>query len=235
MKKIVDKLMAYIESEDIKGILRFCLILAPFVGGALWAVGALIKYITLHQQGLIIVGVAACIIIPALMGKKTAPPPATVATTDNLLFFDRLLVKGLFTIFTSYSRQFQTIAPLRYSDLQDNLPSGIDRGKNIAVYRYKVVADGEPISPADFHEILTVYLEERLASGELALGKPTAEFGGKIYPKVYIDECICAGGVWHISLMVCDNERVANYIDNKVQTLIMRNSRISNQYEDNDF
>ena len=235
MRKIIEKLMNYIEAEDVKGLVRFCLILSPFVVGVLWAVGALIKYITFHQQALIIVGVAACMIIPALMGKKTTPPPPTVAANDNLLFFDRLLLKGLFTIFTNYSRQFQVIAPLRFSDLQDTLPSGIDQGRNIAIYRFKVVADGEPLSQADFHEILTVHLEERLASGELALGKPTAEFGGKIYPKVYIDECLYAGGVWRITLMVCDNEKVAHYIDHKAQTLLMRNSRISNQYEDNDF
>lgn len=235
MKKIIDKLIAYIESEDIKGILRFCLILTPFVVGILWAVGTLIKYITIHQQVIIIIGVAACMIIPALMGKKTAPPPPMAATNDNFLFFDRLLLRSLFIIFTDYSRQFQVIAPLRFSDLHDALPSGIDQGKNIAVYRYKVVADGEPLSPIDFHEILTIHIEERLAAGELSLGKPVAEFGGKIYPKVYIDECLCAGGVWHITLMVCDTEKVAKYIDGKSQTLLMRNSRIAKQYEDCDF
>lgn len=235
MRKIIAKLMAYIEAEDVKGILRFCLILSPFVWGALWSVGALIRYITFHQNALLIVGVAACMIIPALMGKKREPPTTPVATNESMIFFDRLLVKTLFIIFTSYFRQFQVIAPIRYSDLQDNLPSGLDKGKNISVFRYKVVSDGEAISPADFHEILTVHLEERLSSGELALGKATAEFGGKIYPKVYIDECVYAGGVWHISLMVCDNEKVANYIDSKLQALLMRNSRISSQYEDCDF
>lgn len=228
--------MGYIEAEDVKGIFRFCLILSPFVGGALWAIGALIKYVTFHQEALIIIGVGACMIIPALMGRKATPPsPPPSGINGNVTFFDRLLVKELFTIFTNYSRQFQVIAPLRFSDLHDALPSGIDQGKNIAVYRFKVVADGEPISPADFHEILTVHLEERLASGELALGKPTAEFCGKIYPKVYIDECLCAGGVWHISLMICDTENVANYINNKTQTLIMRSSRIASQYSDCDF
>lgn len=235
MRKIIEKLMAYIEAEDVKGLLRFCLILSPFVGGALWAVGALIRYVTFHQQALIIVGVAACMIIPALMGKKTVPQSTPVMANNNLMFFDRLLLKGLFTIFTNYSRQFQVIAPLRFSDLHDTLPSGIDQGRNIPIYRYKVVADGEPLFPADFHEILTVHLEERLASGELALGKPTAEFCGKIYPKVYIDECLCVGGVWHISLMICDTENVANYINNKTQTLIMRSSRIASQYSDCDF
>lgn len=235
MNSIVKKLFDYIEAEDIKGLFRFCLLLLPFVGGAIWGITALVKYITLHQETLIVVGIAACMIIPAIMGKKTAPNPPMVATNDNMIFFDRILVRTLFVVFTNYRNQFQVIAPLRYADLQDNLPSGLDTGKNISIYRFKVIADGEPISPADFHEILTVHLEERLASGELALGKPTVEFGGKIYPKVYIDECVCAGGVWHISLMVCDNERVANYIDNKVQTLIMRNNRISKQYEDCDF
>lgn len=236
MSEILKKLFKYIEAEDIKGLLRFCLILLPFVGGGIWGVGALITYVTWHREALILVGVAACMIIPALMGKKQPPISATLPLPpDNVAFFNRLLVKDLFVIFTNYARQFQVIAPLRYSDLGDNLPSGIAPGKNIAVYRFKVVADGEAISPADFHEILTIHIEERLAGGELALGKPTAEFSGKLYPKVFIDECICAGGVWHIALMVCDNQKVANYIDSRNQTLIMRSNRISSQYDDCDF
>lgn len=236
MMRIWEKLLNYIENEDIKGIVRFCLILLPFLGGGIFGIGFLIRYITTHKEALILLGVAACMILPAFMGKsKDESTPKTVATNDNLTFFDRLLVKDLFIIFTSYAQQFRIISPLRYSDLRDTLPSGMDFGKGIAVYRFKVVADGEPISQADFHEILTVHIEERLASGELALGKPTAEFEGKLYQKVFIDECICAGGVWHICLIICDNAKAAHYIDAKQQSFIMRNSRISRQYEDADF
>lgn len=236
MKKVFKKLIHYIESEDVKGLLRFCLILLPFVGGGIWGIGAIITYVTWHKEALILVGVATCMIIPPFLGKKEDKPVTkSVVVNDNITFFDRLLIKALFHIFTNYSQQFQVIAPLRYSDLKDMLRSGIVPGKNIVMYRFKVIADGTAISMPDFHEFLTIHIEELLASGELALGKPTAEYFGKLYPKVYIEECACAGGVWHIALLVCDNENVAHYIDNKRQALIMRTSCITAQYEDSDF
>lgn len=236
MQNIIKKLFAYIENEDIIGLARYCLILLPFVGGAILATTFLFRYVTDHKETLILIGVAACMIIPPFLGKKEDKPETkSVAVNDNTTFFERLLIKALFQIFTSYSQQFQVIAPLRYSDLNDMLPSGIVPGKSIVMYRFKVMSDGTAISMPDFHEFLTIHIEELLASDELALGKPTAEFFGKLYPKVYIDECACAGGVWHIALLVCDNENVAQYIDNKRQALIMRTSCITAQYGDSDF
>ena len=61
MHNIWKKFLKYIEDEDIPGLLRFCLILLPFVGGAIWGMGALIRYITIHQEILVIIGIAACI------------------------------------------------------------------------------------------------------------------------------------------------------------------------------
>lgn len=236
MKRLLEKLSDYIEHEDVRGLVRYCLILLPFVGGAIFGIVAMVNYITRHKEALILCVIASCMIIPALMGKKAEKPlTSEVSANGNLLFFDRLLTKGLFVVFNDYAKQFQIIPPIRYSDLKDALPSGIDPGKRIAVYRFKIAADGESISPADFHEILNCRIEEQLASGELALGKPTAEFNGKLYPKVFLDECICAGGVWHIAILICDSPMVANYIDAKQQILIQRNARFSSQYEDCDF
>lgn len=122
--------MKYIEDEDIPGLLRFCLILLPFVGGAIWGMGALIRYITIHQEILVIIGIAACMIIPPFLKKKENKPEGkSLPVNDNMLFFERLLTKALFQIFTEYSQQFNVIAPLRYSDLKDLIPSGFDPGK----------------------------------------------------------------------------------------------------------
>lgn len=236
MRAILRKLTKYIETEDVKGLVRYCLILLPFVGGGIFGIGAIVAYATRHKEALILIGVAICMIIPVLMEKKSdnAEPPL-ITTDSNIVFFNRLLTETLYVIFTTYMPQFQTLPPQRYEDLQDVLPSNMDPARNIAVYRFKIISDGEAISQADFHEILNVHLQERIASGELALGKPVAEFGGQLYPKLFIDECVCAGGVWHISLLICDNVNVARYISNKRQTLILRNNRISTQYEDSDF
>lgn len=236
MKNIFQKLITYIEDEDIKGLLRYCLILLPFVGGAIFGIGALISYITRHKEALIIIGVAACMLIPALMEKKQAPSVIkTSVTNGNVAFFDRILLRGLYTIFSSYASQFGVIPPGKFSDLQDDLSSGFDSGRGMNVYRFKIISDGEALEPSLFHETLTIHLEEQLASGVLALGKPTAEFGGQLYPKLFIDECLCAGGVWHMSILICDNEKVAQYIANKRQTLFMRHSPVTLQYEDGDF
>lgn len=236
MNALIKKLLKYIEEEDVKGIIRFCLILLPFVGAAIGGAAALVTYITRHKEALILIGIALCMVIPALMGKKQEKDtPCQISVNTNVDFFDRILVKTLFSVFTTCSPQFQTMPPVRYSDLHDDLPSGMDLAKGVAVYRFKVISDGSPIASADFHEILTCHIEERLASGELPLGKPTAEFNGQLFPKVFIDECLCAGGVWHIALLICDNENVVKYINQKRQTLIMRNARISAQYDDCDF
>lgn len=236
MHNIWKKFLKYIEDEDIPGLLRFCLILLPFVGGAIWGMGALIRYITIHQEILVIIGIAACMIIPPFLKKKENKPEGkSLPVNDNMLFFERLLTKALFRIFTEYSQQFNVIAPLRYSDLKDLIPSGFDPGKKICVYRFKIMADGEPLSMADFHEYLTIHIEEQLASGELSLGRPTVEFNGRLYPKIFIDECSFAGGAWHIVLLVCDNENVSRYIDNKRQAIMMKHSRFTDQYDDPDF
>lgn len=236
MRKLFDKLIEYIENEDVTGLIRYCLILLPFVVGAITAVVFLIRYITIHKEVLILVGIAACMIIPPFLTKKETPTKVTsLPVNDHGMFFDRLLTKALFQIFTEYAQQFNVIAPLRYSDLKDMIPSGLDSGKNVYIYRFKAMTDGTAIPPVDFHEFLTIHIEELLASGELSLGKSTAEFNGRLYPKVFIDECSYAGGAWHIALLVCDNENVTRYIDHKKQAIMMRNSRISAQYEDVDF
>lgn len=236
MSGILKKLFNYIETENIRGLVRYLLILFPFVSGGIWAVTALISYATAHQEILIILVVAACMIIPVFWGKKpTLSPPNTEVVNSDITFFDNILLRGLYEIFTSYPRQLQIIPPGKFADLRDVIPSKFDNGKSIVVYRFKVVSDGEPLEPALFHEVLTVHLEEKLANKELALGKSTAEFNNQLFPKLYIDECIFAGGVWHISILICDNEKVARYIANKRQTLIMRHSPIALQYEEGDF
>lgn len=237
MTKLWNKLVNYIEEEDVRGLVRFCLILLPFAGGAILGMGFLVRYITLHKEALIILGVAACMIIPAFMGKEKqpSPTPKTVAITDNLVFFNRMLMQSLFTIFNDYARQFQIIPPEGYKDLKDTLPSSMDMGKGIIFYRFKVIASGEPITPADFHEFLTTHIEELLVSGDLAVGKPVVEFNGTLYPRVCVDRCVYESGTWHLTLLICDNEQVARYLNTKQQTLVARASLISRQYEDEDF
>lgn len=236
MKKIFQKLIDYIEAEDIKGLLRFCLILLPFVGVIGWGIFFIFSYVTQHKEGLILLGIACCFIVPSVMNKtQKAVPTETPAGNGNIIFFERLLIQALFTIFTTYAGQFHVVPPSKFSDLKDDLPSGLDKGKNVTIYRFKIISDGEAIEPALFHEILMVHLEESLASGELALGKAVVEFRDQLFSKVFIDECLCAGGVWHISLLICDNERIAMYINNKRQNLALRHSPISTQYEDEDF
>lgn len=236
MKKIFEKLLNYIEDEDIRGLLRYCLILLPFVGGGILGMGFLVKYITIHKEVLILLGVATCMIVPAFMGKKKDEPEVKpIAVNQNLNFFNRMLIKNLFAIFNDYYRQFRVIPPEKYADLRDLLSSNFDTGKGFCIYRFKAVSDGDPVDPSDFHEMLEERLEEKLESGELALGSPTAQFSGKIYPKVYVDECQCAGNVWHITIMICDSDRVARYIDAKAQAIIMQRSIVSRQYEDSDF
>lgn len=246
MRRLINKLFYYIEMEDIRGLIRYCLILLPFVGGAIWVICSLIGYLAGHKEALIMLGIATCMIVPPMLSKK-APVQNTEgdnaddintdieSSDDNLTFWDTILVRSLFVIFNEYAPQFHVIRPARHSDLQDTLPSGFDPGRNIVVYRFKVMSDRDAISSADFHEALTIHLEERLASGELPLGKPTAIWGGKAYPKIFIDECVCAGSVWHITLLICNDSMVADYIDRKRQALIRRSSRISRQYEDCDF
>ncbi len=236
MKKIFQKLLDLIEAEDIKGLFRFCLILLPFVGAIIGGLIFIISYATQHKEGLILFGIALCFIVSALMNKTPKAVPAeTHVGNGNVIFFERLLLQSLFTIFTTYPGQFHVMPPGKFSDLRDDLPSGLDKSRNVTIYRFKVISDGEAVEAALFHEILTVHLEERLASGELALGKAVVEFNEQLYPKIFIDECICAGGVWHISILVCDNERTATYINNKRQNLALRHSPVSVQYEDEDF
>lgn len=236
MKKLFLKLVSYIENEDVKGLLRYCLILLPFVVGVAWALGALISYATAHQEVLVILGIAACMIFPAFLGKKQMPPSTSNSVSNtNVAYFDRILLRGLYAIFTSFARQFQVIPPSKFIDLHDDLASGYDCGKNANIYRFKIVSDGEALDPALFHELLTTYLEEKLANGEIALGKSTVEFNNRLFPKIFVDECLHASGIWHISILICDNENTANYIANKRQTLIMRCSPVALQYEDGDF
>ena len=170
------------------------------------------------------------------MGKKKEPPKKEqTLNNNNVIFFDRLLIQTLFSIFTVYSKQFHVIPPTKFSDLQDTLPSGLDAGKQINIYRFQIISDGEAIEEALFKEILTVKLHDKLASGEVHLGNATAEFNGQLYPKIFVDYCSCAGGVWHIILIICDNTLVANYINNKQQNLAMNNYSPYRQYHDGDF
>lgn len=236
MKNLITKLVSYIENEDVKGLVRYCLILLPFVVGVAWALGALISYVTEHQEILIVLGIALCMIFPVFLGKKQTPSGTNTSVVNtNVAYFDRILLRGLYTIFTSFARQFQVIPPSKFTDLRDELASGYDCGKNANIYRFKVVSDGEALEPALFHEVLTMYLEEKLANGEIALGKPTVEFNNQLFPKIFVDECIYASGIWHISIIICDNEKTAHYIANKRQSLIMHCSPVALQYEDGDF
>ena len=80
-------------------------LISPFVGGAIWGIGALIRYITIHQEILVIIGIAACMAIPPFLKKKeNKPETKSFPINDNGLFFERLLTKALFEIFTEYSR-----------------------------------------------------------------------------------------------------------------------------------
>lgn len=70
MGNIWKKLLKYVEDEDIPGLLRFCLILLPFVGGAHLGIGALIRYITIHQEILVIIGIACLYDHPSISEKE---------------------------------------------------------------------------------------------------------------------------------------------------------------------
>lgn len=236
MKSIFTKLIRYIEEEDIIGLVRYCLILLPFIAMFIVALYCIAAFVTKHKEGLIIAFVAVCFLCSLIMGKnKKHPQKEPVINSSNVIFFDRLLIQALFSIFTVYNKQFHIIPPTKYSDLQDTLPSGLDAGKQINIYRFQVISDGEAIEETLFKEILTIRLQDKLASGEIHLGNATAEFNGQIYPKIFVDYCSCAGGVWHIILIICDNIPAANYISNKQQNLAMNNYSQYRQYHDGDF
>lgn len=236
MKSIFNKLIRYIEEEDIIGLVRYCLILLPFIAIFIVALYCIVAFVTKHKEGLIIVFIAVCFLCSSIMGKKKEPPKKEHAlNSSNVIFFDRLLIQALFSIFTVYSKQFHIISPTKFSDLQDTLPSGLDASKQINIYRFQVISDGEAIEETLFKEILTIRLHDKLASGEIHLGNATAEFNGQIYPKIFVDYCSCAGGVWHIILIICDNISAASYISNKQQNLAMNNYSPYRQYHDGDF
>ncbi len=236
MKNIFNKLIRYIEEEDILGLVRYCLILLPFIAIFIVALYCMVTFVTRHKEGLIIIFIGVCFLCSSIMGKKKEPPKKEqTLNNNNVIFFDRLLIQALFSIFTVYSKQFHVIPPTKFSDLQDTLPSGLDAGKQINIYRFQVISDGEAIEEALFKEILTVKLHDKLASGEVHLGNATAEFNGQLYPKIFVDYCSCAGGAWHIILIICDNILAANYINNKQQNLAMNNYSPYRQYHDGDF
>lgn len=236
MKNLINKLIRFIEEEDIIGLVRYCLILLPFIILFIIALYCIVAFVTKHKEGLIIILIAICFLCSSIMGKKKEPPKKELPSNNsNVIFFDRLLIQALYSIFTVYSKQFHIIPPTKFSDLQDTLPSGLDNSKQINIYRFRVISDGEAIEEPLFKEILTIRLQDKLASGEVHLGNATAEFNGQLYPKIYVDYCSCAGGEWHIILLICDTISVANYISNKQQNYTMNSYNSHRQYHDGDF
>ena len=215
---------------------RLCLVLLPFFLAVIGILFVFFSFIGRNIEVFAVLGVAVLAVIGVIASKKNeviVDPPVESSGMNNILFFDKLLYRGMFNIFRECGQQFHVIPPTKFSDIKDDLPSCFDSGKGCNVYRFKIMSDGECIEQQLFYELLTSKIEARLADGTLALGKAVVEFQNRLYPRLYIDEVVCVAGAWHIVLIICDTQNAANYIDSKVQYKGMRNSLAT--MTDNDF
>ncbi|MFR5631765.1 MAG: hypothetical protein ACLUFH_02080 [Monoglobales bacterium] len=237
---IIRKILKYIEEEDAKGLFRFCLIILPFIVGLIWTLCVSVNYITQHKEAIIVLGIAACIIVPPMLGKNANKaaimlPTAPSTAVNNIAYFDEILLTYLYQLFKSYAGKFHVMAPVREEDVKAHIPTGKLSNTNIPVYRYMALSDGEPIPPQDFQNLLNRFLQKDLASKALDLGTSIVEFNGQLYPKVYIYECNQMGGTWYLELLICDNIDVAKRIDSKRNALERNALPVQRHFKDCDF
>lgn len=231
-----EKVKSYLIEENYKGFLKLCLALLPFLFAVIGIVFLVFNFIGRNIEVFAVLGIAILALIGVIESRKgnvVAEPPIENSGINNILFFDKLLYRGMFNIFKEYGAQFHVIPPTKFSDIKDDLPSCFDSGKGCNIYRFKIMSDGDCIDQLLFYELLTSKIEARLADGTLALGKAVVEFQNRLYPRLYIDEVVCVAGAWHIVLIICDTQEAANYIDSKVQYKGVRNSLAA--INDNDF
>lgn len=230
-----EKVESYFVEENYMGFLKLCLALLPFLFAVIGLIFLVFSFIGNNIEVFAVLGIAVLALIGVIASKKNevvVDPPVN-GGINNILFFDKLLYRGLFNIFKEYGQQFHVIPPTKFSDIKDDLPACFDVGKGCNIYRFKIMSDGECIEQLLFYELLTSKIEARLADGTLALGKAVVEFQNRLYPRLYIDEVVCVAGAWHIVLIICDTQEAANYIDSKVQYKGMKNSYAA--IEDHDF
>ena len=67
MKNIFNKLIRYIEEEDILGLVRYCLILLPFIAIFIVALYCMVAFVTRHKEGLIIIFIGVCFLCSSIM------------------------------------------------------------------------------------------------------------------------------------------------------------------------
>lgn len=218
--KIFDKFVLCYTNKDWWGFFKLCLLLLPVIGILTAGAVLIVDFIATHFDTLIFL--ASAIILGAGFFYTSKPKDEELPKTDNqgsgansILFFDKILYRGMFQIFKDYSQHFRVIPPTSFADLRDDLPSAFDTAKGCNLYRLKILSDGEPIDQGLFQELLTSRIEAKLADGSLSLGKMTVEFQQRLYPKVFVDEVTYIAGAWHIALIICDSQNAANYIDSK--------------------
>lgn len=238
MRRLWNRMTDYIVEENYWGLAKFGISLIPVIFILCALVFVIISFIGKHVEIFGVLGVAILAIIGFYTTSKKSPEPVKpVQETgmNNILFFDKLLTRGLYDIFKEFSIQFHVITPTKFLDLKDDLPSCFDSVKGCNIYRYKIMSDGIEIEEALFRELLTSKIESALSSQKLSLGKIVVEYQGRLYPRVYIDEIQYVSGAWHIVLIICDTQEAANYIDSRAQCRAFQNNALFLDMRDNDF
>lgn len=238
MKRLWERITDYIIEENYKALLKLGLAITPII----FLIGILIfgfvTFIGSHIEIFGILGIAILAIIGFFTSSKKSPEPVKPVQetgSNNILFFDKLLTRGLYDIFKEFSTQLHVITPTKFLDLKDDLPSCFDPVKGCNIYRYKIMSDGTEIEEALFRELLTSKIESALSSQKLSLGKVVVEYQGRLYPRVYIDEIQYVSGAWHIVLIICDTQEAANYIDSRAQCRAFQNNALFLDMRDEDF
>lgn len=224
-----EKIKSFFIDEDYIGFFKLCMALLPFLLAVIGIMAFLLNFIGNNIEVFVVLGIAVLALIGVIESKRGNTSVTKILTgggepINNILFFDKLLQRGIFNIFKEYSKQFHIIPPTKFLDIKDDLPACFDSGKGCNIYRFKIMCDGENIDQLLFYELLTSKIEARLADGTLALGKAVVEFQNRLYPRLYIDEVVCVAGAWHIVLIICDTQDAANYIDSKVQYKGIKNN-----------
>lgn len=237
MRRLWEKMTDYLVEEDYKGLFRFFIALLPVIIIIIAFLAGLIYFIGVHIEIFAIIGVA----ILALIGFITTSPkkepvkPVPDSGVNNIMFFDRILTRGLYDIFKEFAFQFHVIAPNKFIDLKDDLPSCFDSVKGCNIYRFKIIGDGTEIEAELFRELLISKIESALTSQRLSLGKIVVEYQGRLYPRVYLDEIRYVSGAWHLVLIICDTQTTANYIDSQSQNKAFQNQSAILDIEDMDY
>ncbi|WP_066542951.1 hypothetical protein [Clostridium sp. AT4] len=239
IRRLIENIQDAYLASDWKTFAKYCFILVPPIIVVIIGAVLLVNFIMKNFDAFMIATAAIIAVVGFSTQSKSvakkAETPATKNAGNNILFFNKILLRNIFLIFKENHRAFHVIPPTTFGDLKDDLGSQYEPSKGCSVYRFKIMSDGAALEENLFSEILTSKLESKLADGSMNLGRATVEYHNRLYPRIFVDEVILVSGAWHISLVIVDTPEAANYIDTKENTAYMYHNAQQLKVFDDDF